>query len=54
MIELLKRNHDVLIEKHELIKKRNEQLEKTALEKERLYVDIKQDNDRLLDQLHRC
>ena len=53
MVELLKRNHDVLMEKHELTKKRNELLEKTAIEKEKLYVDIKQDNDRLLDQLHR-
>ena len=49
MVELLKRNHDVLMEKHELTKKRNDQLEKTAHEKEKLYLDIKSDNDRILD-----
>lgn len=54
MVELLKRNHDVLMDKHELVKKRNEQLEKTAHEKETLYNNIKADHDRRQDILHRC
>ena len=37
MIDLLKRNHDVLIEKHELVRRRNEQLERTTADKEAAY-----------------
>ena len=35
MVELLKRNHDVMMEKYETYRIRNEGLEKKALEKER-------------------
>jgi hypothetical protein len=34
MVDLLKRNHDVMMEKYELYRQRNDQLEKTTLEKE--------------------
>ena len=38
---LLQRNHDVVIEKYELMKSRNEMLEKQSLDKERLYMEMK-------------
>ena len=47
MVELLKRNHDVMMEKYETYRLRNEALEKKALEKENLYVVIKAENDSL-------
>ena len=47
MVELLKRNHDVMMEKYETYRIRNEGLEKKALEKENLYVVIKSDNEKL-------
>jgi len=47
MVELLKRNHDVMMEKYETYRARNESLEKRALEKENLYVVIKAENDNL-------
>ena len=47
MVELLKRNHDVMMEKYETYRVRNEGLEKKALEKENLYVVIKSENDNL-------
>lgn len=47
MVELLKRNHDIVVEKYEIQRQRNESLEKTALEKERLYNEIKIENDQL-------
>ena len=47
MVELLKRNHDVMMEKYETYRIRNEGLEKKALEKENLYVVIKSENDNL-------
>lgn len=52
MIELLKRNHDVMVEKYEIYRQRNEGLEKTNLEKESLYVQIKAENDKLADALY--
>ena len=45
LVELLKRNHDVVLEKYELSRQRNEILEKTSLEKEKLYNEIKIEND---------
>ena len=53
MVELLKRNHDVMMEKYETYRVRNETLEKTTLEKENLYVVVKGDNDKLSDQVYR-
>jgi hypothetical protein len=47
MVELLKRNHDVMMEKYELFRQRNELLEKKAFDKESLYVQIKHENDEL-------
>lgn len=47
MVELLKRNHDVMMEKYEMFRQRNELLEKKALDKETLYVQIKHENDEL-------
>lgn len=45
LVELLKRNHDIVLEKYELQKSRNDGLEKTAIEKEKLYNEIKIEND---------
>lgn len=45
LVELLKRNHDIVCEKFEVQRQRNETLEKVAVEKERLYNEIKIDND---------
>lgn len=47
MVELLRRNHDVMMEKYELFRQRNDLLEKKALDKETLYVQIKHENDEL-------
>ena len=52
MVELLKRNHDVMMEKYETYRIRNEGLEKKALEKENLYVVIKSENDNLSNQVY--
>mmetsp|Transcript_42177 Transcript_42177/g.55560 ORF Transcript_42177/g.55560 Transcript_42177/m.55560 type:complete len:163 (+) Transcript_42177:381-869(+) len=52
MVELLKRNHDVMMEKYETYRARNDALEKKALEKENLYVVIKADNDKLSNQVY--
>ena len=52
MVELLKRNHDVMMEKYETYRVRNEGLEKKALEKENLYVVIKAENDNLSNQVY--
>jgi|TARA_B110000285_G_C15081486_1_gene593754 hypothetical protein len=47
MVALLKRNHDVLMEKYELFRQRNESLEKVAVEKEALYNQMKIDADKM-------
>ena len=52
MVELLKRNHDVMMEKYELYRQRNEVLEKKALDKEALYLKIKSENDHVADSLY--
>ena len=52
MVELLKRNHDVMMEKYEVYAERNKTLEKKALDKEQLYVSIKSENDTLANQLY--
>lgn len=52
MVELLKRNHDVMMEKYEVYSERNKTLEKKALEKEQLYVSIKSENETLANQLY--
>jgi hypothetical protein len=51
MVELLKRNHDVLMEKYELFRTRNETLEKVALEREKLYNEIKVSHDQTSQRL---
>lgn len=45
LVEMLKRNHDIVVEKYEMQRQRVEGLEKTAHEKERLYNEIKGEND---------
>ena len=50
LVELLKRNHDIVVEKYELQKQRNDGLEKVAIDKERLYHEIKTENDNLANQ----
>jgi len=52
MVELLKRNHDVMMEKYETYRVRNETLERKALEKENLYVVIKGENDNLSNSVY--
>ena len=52
MVELLKRNHDVMMEKYETYRQRNELLEKKALDKENLYVVIKGENDKLSNSVY--
>ena len=52
MVELLKRNHDVMMEKYEVYAERNKTLEKKALDKEQLYVSIKSENETLANQLY--
>jgi len=42
---MLKRNHDIVVEKYEMQRQRVEGLEKTTAEKERLYNEIKGEND---------
>jgi hypothetical protein len=53
LVELLKRNHDVMVDKYEEQRQRNEMLEKTAIEKERLYHEIKLDNDQIANQSYK-
>jgi len=45
MVELLKRNHDTMLQKYEQYRQRNEVLEKATLDKEALYLKIKSEND---------
>ena len=52
MVELLKRNHDVMMEKYEVYSERNKTLEKKALEKEQLYVSIKAENEGMAHELY--
>ena len=52
MVELLKRNHDVMMEKYEVYAERNKILEKKALEQEKLYVTIKAESEDLAHQLY--
>jgi hypothetical protein len=47
MVQILKRNHDLLMEKYEIFRNRNESLEKVAVEKEGLYNEMKIDFDKL-------
>jgi hypothetical protein len=47
MVQILKRNHDMLMEKYEIFRNRNESLEKLAVEKESSYNEIKMDYDKL-------
>jgi chromosome segregation ATPase len=47
LMELMKRNHDIVVEKYEVQRQRNESLEKLAIEKERLYNEIKIENDQI-------
>lgn len=37
MVQLLKRNHDVLMEKYELVRRQLESLQKTSTQKEELF-----------------
>ena len=47
LMELMKRNHDIVVEKYEVQRQRNDSLEKLAIEKERLYNEIKIENDQI-------
>ena len=50
MVELLKRNHDVMMEKYEVFRERNENLEKQASQKEKLYIEIKAEKDKIANE----
>jgi hypothetical protein len=52
MVELLKRNHDVMLEKYEIFRQRNEHLETQNLEREKLYTACRNENDALADAKH--
>ena len=45
LVELLKRNHDVMVDKYEEQRQLNQMLDKNSSEKERLYNEIKLEND---------
>ena len=45
LVELLKRNHDVMVDKYEEQRQLNQMLDKNSNEKERLYNEIKLEND---------
>jgi len=52
-LEKLKKNHDIVLEKYEHYRSRNELLEKEAAEKERLYREIKLECESLADEKFR-
>lgn len=52
VVQLIKRNHETLMEKYELVRQRNESLEKMAVEKESLVNEIKLDQDKLTQKLY--
>lgn len=52
MVQLIKRNHETLMEKYELVRQRNESLEKMAVEKESLVNEIKLEQDKLTQKLY--
>ena len=43
----MKRNHDIVVEKYEMLRVRNDTLERVTAEKEKLYNEIKIENDTL-------
>lgn len=45
MVDMLRRNHDSMLEKYELYRVRNETLEKSYQEKDDLYHKIKSENE---------
>ena len=49
MVDLLKRNHDVMMEKYELYRQRNETLEKAGLDREALHQKMKSECDNMAD-----
>ncbi|MEC8427050.1 MAG: hypothetical protein VXZ35_01385 [Pseudomonadota bacterium] len=53
MVLLLKRNHDLAVEKNELYRAQNQQLEKVALEKDRLYNEVSSEQSRLTSEISR-
>ena len=53
LVELLKRNHDVMVDKYEEQRQLNQMLDKNSSEKERLYNEIKLENDHLANQSYK-
>jgi len=53
LVQLLQKNHDVVMEKYELLRQRNDMLEKNSLDKERLYNDIKSEMDKVANVNHK-
>lgn len=51
MVNLLKRNHDILMEKYAIFKARNESLEKVGVEKDSIYNDLKIEYDKCSNSL---
>jgi hypothetical protein len=51
MVNLLKRNHDILMEKYEIFKARNASLEKVAVEKDSIYNDLRIEFDKCSNSL---
>ena len=52
MVTLLKRNHDVLLQKYETFRSQNQSLEKLAIEKENLYNEMKIESEKAQNKLY--
>lgn len=53
LVEMLKRNHDIVVEKYQMQMTRVDGLEKTTIEKERMYNEIKIENDQLSNSIYK-
>ena len=53
MVQLLKRNHDTLLEKYELFRQKNDSLEKLAIEKESMFNEMKIENDKMSSKYYK-
>jgi chromosome segregation ATPase len=47
MVELLKRNHDVLMEKYELVRRQHDALERSSMQKEELFNKMQAETEQL-------
>ena len=52
MVDLLRKNHDMMHEKYELYRARNDTLETAMREKEQLWIKTKSENEQLQDHMY--